>query len=692
MRALVVAVAIAAMLVPSHPVGAQSAGDEVIVTAPRLQEPAARAAYAVTRLDGDDLIMAPQPRVDAILQSVPGVTLFRRASSLVAHPTTQGVSVRGLGPNGAGRALVLLDGVPLNDPFGGWVHWSALDPEALAGIEVLRGSGAGPHGNQALTGVIRLTSRQPDGPSLRGSLRQGAFATTDLALAAGHRIGDASFALSGRWFETDGFHLRTPAQRGAVDVPAASDAASLQGRFSYQLSATATLSARLAWFEEDRVNGTPLARNATEGLDGALSLVVDQGRDGISAQLTAYLIDRDFTNGFTAVADDRGSERPVLDQFAVPSQGLGAIGLIRLPVFADGVLEFGADIRRLDGQTNERFRNLGAGFTRLRQAGGDQWLAGGWVEYAGTLTPRLSIAGGVRVDYWRNFNGLLRESNLADGAIVRDDMIEDRSNVLANGRLGLRYQATPALAWRLAGYSGFRLPSLNEFFRPFRVGNDITEANPDLAPERLYGVETGLAYQPVAGLGLSVDYFRNWLQDGVGNVTLAAGPGFFPPTGFVPAGGSLRQRRNIDRIVADGVETEIRIAWGDDVTVTLRHLFVRARVTKSADFPVLEGNILAQSPKHRFSLAAAWQPTPRWQLNAALHHVGDQFEDDLSSRVLDGYFSLDASISHQAREGVHVFLAAENLFDALVVSQIDGAGLISRAQPRFVSGGVRFSF
>lgn len=666
--------------------------DEIVVSGRRLADPQAREAFAVTRLSAGEIAASPAMRIDDILGQVPGVSLFRRASSLAANPTTQGISLRGIGPNGAGRALVLLDGVPLNDPFGGQVFWSALDPATIAGADILRGSGAGPFGNQALTGVIRLESRVPQEFELRADARRGNLDTTALALGLGDRTGATSWSLAGQYAESDGFHLRSKAQRGAVDVPAASDVASVNARVETALDARTSLSARLSWFEEDRNNGTRLTGNGTDSIDGALRLVHDGGRDSPGFELAAFFTERDFASRFTAVADDRASEQPVLDQFSVPSRGFGAIALLRLPLRADDTLEFGADIRRLEGKTNELFRNLGAGFTRLREAGGDQWLVGAWVDYARAVNEQVDVTASLRLDWWRVFNGVLRERDLADGALTRDDPIAARDGLLANGRLGAVWRMTGAVRLRLAGYSGFRLPTINEFFRPFRVGNDITEANAGLDPERLYGIEAGVLWAPLNSVRVSIDGFRNWLSDGVGNVTLALGPGNFPPTGFVPAGGSLRQRQNIGRIVADGVESEARLTLAGNLDLVARYLFVRSRVVKSPDAPEIEGKRVAQSPKHALALGLDWRPAPRWQVTLDARWQARRYEDDLESRVLDDVFTLDSAVFFDVSDTIRLFLAAENLFDATVESQIDGAGLISRGDPRLVSGGVRMRY
>ena len=134
-----------------------TAVEQVIVTAARLPPAAADAVFSVVQLNQTQLRGAQ--RIDEALAATPGVALFRRTSSLSSNPTTQGITLRAIAPSGAGRALVTLDGAPLNDPFGGWVIWSQLAPESLDGADIVRGAGAGPYGAGALTGVIALRER-----------------------------------------------------------------------------------------------------------------------------------------------------------------------------------------------------------------------------------------------------------------------------------------------------------------------------------------------------------------------------------------------------------------------------------------------------------------------------------------------------------------------------------------------------
>jgi len=96
--------------------------ERVTVTASRRAEALGDTASSVRILSAADLHTTAGVELDDALRQVPGFTLFRRTPSRGANPTTQGASLRGLAGSGASRALVLEDGVPLNDPFGGWIY------------------------------------------------------------------------------------------------------------------------------------------------------------------------------------------------------------------------------------------------------------------------------------------------------------------------------------------------------------------------------------------------------------------------------------------------------------------------------------------------------------------------------------------------------------------------------------------
>ena len=664
---------------PAHAVFSNDDVEEIQVTGGRI--PVIEVGQSVTIVDTDQ---QPALRLDEALKQVPGISLFRRANSLTANPTTQGLSLRGIGTNAASRVLVTLDGVPLNNPFGGWVYWSALDGRNIGETRVLQGGSAGAFGAQALAGAVSLTSRVPEESGGYFAAEYGEFDSYSLSGAIDY-VGDRGyFTVSAGYFESDGPFLFSEEQRGPIDVRAASNVERVSFTGAYELSENTDIFTTVRYFSEERVNGLSTALNETDGVDASLRLVRSDS-DGTDWELIAYYTEADFSNIFSSARDERTTERPVLDQFDVPGSGGGLLARVRFDQW-----EFGLDARRYSGETNENFRNLGAGFTRLRVAGGDQWIVGAYGEYLRDASwGEFTLSG--RIDRYRNFNGSRVETDLADGAILRDEPIDNQGDFQVSGRAGLRHEVSPTVDFIGAAYRSWRLPTINELYRPFRVVNDITEANADLVPEKLYGLEIGFDYDSEENVRGSIRYYRNWVEDSIGNITIGFGPGFFPLGGFVPGGGVLRQRANIDRTRVDGIEASGAYDIAPNWTLLGRYQYTNARITSFDANPDLVGNRPVQVPRHVLFATARHTFSKGW-LNLEGRYSSGQFDDDLNERRLDAVFTVNASIGFRVTDSVIVRGDIENLFDAEVVSALTATGLETLAQRRFWRIGVEATF
>ncbi|WP_300573055.1 TonB-dependent receptor [Phenylobacterium sp.] len=645
---------------------------ELQVTAPRLAPSPGDAAFAITTLRIETLATAP--RLDEALRSEPGVALFRRTGSEVANPTIQGLSLRAIAPSGAGRALVTLDGAPQNDPFGGWVIWSALPPEGLAAAQIIKGSGAGPYGAGALTGVVALSERAPTQGLSALDVSAGSRGTWRAAAAMGTQ--NLLTVVSGS--TTEGYVPIRGAGRGAVDQPAGlnqvSAAARLQGEVAGVQAAF-----RLDAYEERRGGGVEGVGSQASGGSATLSLAQPSQADAGGWRLQAWLRTSDLKNRFAAVEPDRSASRPAAQQLATPALGYGANVAWR-EVAGAWTWEVGGDVRATDGETREFFRNLGDGFTRGRVAGG-RTLVGGVYGETTYAAERLLLTGGLRLDGWSARDARRIERDLNGGAVLLDSRAEDSSGSTPTGRLGARLVLTDTLHLRGAAYSGFRPPTLNELHRPFRVGNDITEANPDLEPERLYGLEAALGGE--GALRWSAGLFFNRLEDPITNVTIGQGPGTFPIAGFVPAGGVLRQRQNAGAIEAWGLELSADRNFGA-WTVRFDAVATRAEVDGGSAAPQLDGLRPAQTPEAAATLGLDWAATERLRLSGQVRHEGQRFEDDLNSRSLAAATTLDLRAAWRTGPEAEIYLAGENLFDADIEAGVSGDDLVTLAAPRMV--------
>ena len=659
---------------------------EIVVTGAALPRPAGAAAYSGVTIDRDRLAATASGRIEDALKDVAGLAAFRRTDSRSANPTSQGVTLRALGGNASSRALVLLDGVPLADPFAGYIPWSAIDPARLASVRVTRGGGTGAFGAGAVAGTLEIASAGPDdlAPFTLG-LAGGSRGSVEASGGVAARLGGGFVTASGRFDRGDGYVLVPGGQRGAIDIPARYRSWGAAVRAVVPVAAATEVQVAGRAFGDQRVRGLALATSRSRGADASVRLV-HRGRWG--AEALAYVQARDFAGQFAAVAPGRATATPSLDQYSTPASGVGGKLEIRPPLGTAHNVQLGIDARRGSGATHERFRYQAGRFTRLRGAGGAVSTVGGYAEDSWTVSDALTLTGGLRADNWRIAAGRLDEFDSDSGAATLAIAAPPRSGWRATARGGAVVTLVPSLAARTAAYTGFRVPTPNELYRPFRVGADATAANPSLGLERARGVEAGFDWRPAPTARLSVTAYANQLRGAIANVTLGRGPGVFPQVGFVAAGGSFRQRRNLDAVVVRGVEADagLEIArW----TLSASLAWADPRVRASGPAAGLDGLRPAASPQFGAAATLGWTGE-RWRGAVTLRRVGAQFDDDQNLRRIAPAITLDATARLGLMPGLALELRAENLGDALVVSGVGADGLIDRAQPRTLWVGLRW--
>ncbi len=618
----------------------------------------------------DDLIPGFGTRVENRLRDEGGIVQFRRSDGRTAHPTSQGVTLRGLGGNASSRALVTLDGVPQADPFGGWVAWSAYDAINLGGIIVARGGGSGADGPGALAGTIGLHSEMTRGAE--ASLAYGSRDGWDASASVGGRIGSGQVAVDGRYSRGDGFIPVVKGQRGAVDRAAAYEQGGLGLRLRFDAGTDSRVEASLRGFSDRRDRGTDFTTSRFDGIDASLRFVRDPAGAAQWIAL-AYIQLRDFDSGFASVAAGRGSVAPALFQ-RVPATGLGARFEVRPAIGGANPLRLGADWRRTTGRTEENFFFSGTVPGRHRVAGGSSDTVGAFAEWtSGNAEHGFLWTLSGRVDRWWIGEGYRLERNIG-GSTLTDLSFAARQGWEGSGRAGVRW-TSGAFALRAAGYRGWRLPTLNELYRPFRVGADTTTANETLKPERLWGGEAGIDWT-APGTKLSVTLFANRLENAIANVTLAP---------------NLSQRQNLDAIDSKGVELAAEQRIGP-ATLRATWAFTDAKVDASGVAAALDGRRPAQIAKTGGSLSLRSDGDGPLGGFATLRYIGKQNEDDLGLQRLDDVLTLDAGLSWQLTEAIRIEARGENLTNALVPAAISSAGIVERATPRTLWGGVRLSF
>ncbi len=617
--------------------------------------------------------------VDDILRQVPGFSTFRRSSSLFANPSSQGVSLRGVGASATSRSTVLVDGIPINDPFGGWVYWGRVPREDIESMEVSNGGASDLYGGGALGGVVNLRTRRANEAFASGEISYGSMSTPDFSFAAGAPLGNWTLSASGQAFRTGGYVLVPAGQRGMVDTPATTGDLAEIFEIGRRLGEHGRFFVRGSGFAESRDNGTVIQKNDTTIPE------LDMGADWASAPFGSisarlYGSTEYFHQTFSAVSSvnaPRDTEILTDNQHS-PSQQVGFVTSWSRLVAQRHTITAGFEAHDVRGHSAELNYKAGAP-SALADAGGRQHFFGFFAQDAFLFAPRWLLTFGGRVDTWNNNTGYQNRTPLPTGT-PSTTSFPDRSESVFSPRVSIMHSLHNGVALNASVYQAFRAPTLNELYRNFRVGNTLTLANPALTGEHLTGGEAGVSVQRWQNrLTLRGNFFWSDISDPVANVTLTKTPTLI-----------TRQKENLGLTRARGFELSSQLQLTPRVQLSASYLFVNSTVV---DFPAQPGGIslvglrLPQVPQNQFSLQAAYLGK-QWNASMQARFLGNQFDDDQNLLPMGRAFSVDAQVSRQLFRHTSIFFAVQNLTDdrfAIAETPVPNVG-----PPIFVRGGVRF--
>jgi outer membrane receptor protein involved in Fe transport len=655
------------------------ASQHVLVTASRINTALEDSPADSVTISDDDLTTTPAVTLDDVLRKVPGFTLFRRSSSRTANPGTQGVSMRGVGASGASRALVLVDEIPLNDPFGGWVYWDRVVRESISEVEVVRGGAdASLYGSTAMGGVIQFRAKQPQRTAISAQGSWGSENTPEASLWAGTRLGPWQGSVSASFFQTNGYIPVPESQRGPVDAPANSRHELASVELGRRFRAFSRFFARGSFFDEGRHNGTLLQKNTTQLGDFSTGWNYETNKVGaISARLFGlYESYHQTFSSVTTIHSPRDTEKLTDDQLA-PSQAIGGSAQWSRAVGRVHTLVAGFEMREVHGASNDAIfkQSVSAGNTL---SGGHERTERFFVEDILQLGPNFIANLSLGYDLWRDRNA--RFTAIPPGGTPTVTLYPERTSDALNPRVSLLYHLGRGTSLTASGYRAFRAPTLNELYRNFTQGNIQTFGNPTLRAERLTGVEAGFRQSLLSDrLNLRATFFWNDITGAIANVTQT------PKT---------RLKENVARTLSTGIDLDGEFRVSNKFQIAGGYQFAHAVVSGYAatdpSNPSLVGNWIPEVPHQQFTLQGRYlNPSI---LNATVQgtFVGQQFDDDLNTLLLKKFFTVDLYLGRPLGHGAEIFAAAENLFNQRYYTNLNpvpslGAPLLARI-------GVRYQF
>jgi outer membrane receptor protein involved in Fe transport len=674
--------------------------EEISVAATRSEQRLSSVPESVSVLNEDEIQNSPALVADDVLRQIPTYSLFRRSSSLATHPTSQGVSLRGIGPSGGGRTLVMFDNAPFNDPFGGWVYWTRVPLMNATKMEVVDGTTSSLYGNYALGGVVSIDSRIPQKRTLIFQPQFGIFSskvpgqydhlyTPKADFYVSDVYGKLGVSLEGSIMNSNGYPVIAPDDRGVVDTKANVHYSNFNFKANYALTSKVNVYFTGGRFTENRNNAkvaTTVTPGVPEGNDtrwlSANSGVRATLPDGSDLQVAVNTNFEEFHSNFLAVpaaTPPRSVSRQTLTQ-RVPVNSVNGMVQWTKTLGGRNILTAGVDSTWVEGSTNETAYAANGTMTLTRVAGGRQQYIGGFLQDMIAVTPKLRVTLSGRLDHWKNYDASRVETdlNLADTVLPINAVYADKTNSVGSPHAAALYKFTDRVsAW--GGISwGFRAPTLNELYRQFSVGTTLTTANDQLGPERLFGWEGGVNVEPIRNLTWRNTFFDNDFNHAVSNITISTTPALI-----------TQQRQNVGQAHVWGIQSDAEYRMLTYWKINAAYIYDIARVAKFDANPAQIGKFLAQVPRHRGTAGLTYTNKRFVDVGAAYHYTSAQFDDDTNdpTRRLGGFATVDLTVSRQVHETTDVFFNMQNLLDKEFVVQTLPRTI---GAPRQISFGFRF--
>jgi len=583
---------------------------------------------------------------DDKLRLVPGFQLLRRSGSQTANPTSQGVSLRGLGASGASRALVLVDGIPINDPFGGWIYWARVPQSSLNEVQIVPGGVSALYGNDALGGVVNLETRTA--VQTAGNI-EGSYGNENSPFGSGWgavRWGQWDLSASGEGYRTDGYIDVPKDIRGTVDRPVDVQYGSGDLRLERLFGDRGRAFLNGEIYGEDRQNGTALQLNDTTIRQLAFGTDYNSPAAGLFT-LRLYGGTQNYHQTFSSVAANRDSES-LTDVQHVPVQQMGLIGQWSKQIASRLTMLAGLDGAYVQGVSLETTYSSGKPTADLSN-GGTQETLGAFVEWIVQITPRWSLTLAGREDLWSNYDGSSIRIPV-HGAETMTDYPARGQNAF-DPRISTSYRVGDRVVLYASGYRLFRAPTLNELYRSFRVGNVVTDANAFLRAERFSGGEAGARATMLNNrVSIHGSVFGGIVNNPVENVTLSSTPSLI-----------TRMRENLGQTQSIGFQLGTDIRFTNRISLTAGYQFTNSIVASYPANPALVGNLIPLVPRTIFTFQGTWLAPQRITVAIQGRAESNEFDDDQNLFPLGAVFVLSATVSRPLPKGFDVFFQGENL-------------------------------
>ncbi len=632
--------------------------DEMIVTATRNARTLNEIPVSASVLNATDIADTPTQSLDDVLRHVAGVNLPIQTGTQ-AHPTADNISMRGLGGI---HALVLLDGVPVNDPFFGYVQWGRIPLETIDRVEVVRGGGSPLWGNFAMGGVINIITRTPENDEAIASVGAGGFGTYRSSVYGSYGITTSQrINVAGEVNGTDGFMAVPDYARRAFDTPTSFAARNFEVRDRWQAANNLLVDMRYNYHTNNQQLGTLLSTNHQDMSSYQIGVTRSFGEHA-SLAATAFHSQCTFVTSNPIVTD---LSLPLSEQtehsdniHTTPFHNTGG-SLTWSQDFQSFIRNFiiGVDANDVTGSDSANILDqTGTNMIRTDVGRGEQLFMGGFAQVSIVPMPKLEVLASGRVQYFAVRNGF--DGN--PGGIGNEP---NQSVTKFDPRLSARYSLNKWFALRGAYYQAFRAPTLDNLYRGFASNGGIYYPNSNLKPETLEGGEVGIDFT-TENVRTQLTYYHTHINN---LITTASLDNSQLPAGFFYGGRLV----NASSALAKGIEAEINWKITHNLSTSLNYTWAESLYTANPRDIASIGQQLTDVPRSLVSVALSYQDDSGWRIAADTRYISatswtnaDHTDPGFPYQAsADPHYVIDLSAMIPVKDHIELNMQVQNLLD-----------------------------
>ena len=661
----------------------------VVVSATRASTTLEHVALHATVLSRVEILKSPAQTLDQLLREIPGMNL-PGAPYYTTDPTGQQTKMRGVTNS---KVLMLLDGIPVHDPFYSTTQWYKIPLSSIERVEVLRGGSSSLWGNLAVAGVVNIVTRKPIDESAQADVSYQSMNTTVASVSKNLTFTNGlSMRISGDALRTDGYQTTPDAFLSTVPGKTASSATNQNAQLSLYYSPAGTFSGflRAGYHRSNEdVGGYQYGANLQKGPDAAAGFTQYLGENA-RADVRAWgqYVSFDKSNGAacylaTAANCNTTATTSPLVQYANshddnPYRELGASAVLS-SLGAVGPLasaQFGVDYRTVGGEDRATTYNRptatsisSATINRTNFGRGTQRFAGLFAQTKISPVDRFEATVSLRYDYWTNSGGVAEMTKYANGSAgtTSGGSIADSHETSLDPSISARLDVAKGLSVRGAAYKSFRAPGLNNLYRSFSSTTSITIANALLAPERLKGGELGADWRTK-----SIDVGATWFQyntDGLIAAYKIPNAQTAPAAVVTICGATLSNcpatvnfNTNGQNSVSRGLELSGAWRVAPRLSIDGGYTYTDSHYSSATTGDPIDAQ-LGAVPKHLETLGTTWRLTSKWNAFVGARHNDAMFLDVNHTIYQPAFTIVNASTSYRATDRVELYGSVNNATD-----------------------------